>query len=157
MSLGSGPGCSGTHTSVKCPRHTSLRCSGWITEHSIMFWSWQTMTCSDIIFKVSAPVALCHLNTPTMRLGVRRNDRDSLAGFEYDLCPRPDMYLNIFTWCCVAASLPAIYWLNCVLLFFCNVSQIFTVFCVIYFHSKFIWSKLLGYTTYYAEHVLNPA
>ncbi len=22
---------------------------------------------------------------------------------------------------------------------------------------KFIWSKLLGYTTYYAEHVLNPA
>jgi hypothetical protein len=42
------------------------------------------MTYSDIIFKVSAPVALCHLNTPTMRLGVRRNDRDSLAGFEYD-------------------------------------------------------------------------
>jgi hypothetical protein len=29
--------------------------------------------------------------------------------------------------------------------------------CVIYCHSKFIWSKLLGYTTYYVEHELNPA
>ena len=29
--------------------------------------------------------------------------------------------------------------------------------CVIYCHSKILWSKLLGYTTYYAEHALNPA
>ncbi len=64
ISLGRGPGCSGTHAWAKCPRHTSLRCSGWITEHSSMFWTWQNMTYSDIIFKNErAPTSLCHLRT----------------------------------------------------------------------------------------------
>jgi hypothetical protein len=38
-----------------------------------------------------------------------------------------------------------------------GITQNHSVCCVIYCHSKFLWSKLLAYTTYYDEHALNTS